>query len=172
MDGLQAQFQAHISAPGIALDQVKDRIGHTIRPGADGQADDQRMVQGLVVKLPQLRHRRVGIGGRLEVGQEALGAIALLQQTDAAGHLIADRTAGQTAIGTEAAIVAEDATTHGHGAIHVGTGKAGVDGDAINPAAETFTEETAERPVAALRREASGHDGGSHDRDPLFGAGG
>ena len=96
VDALQAQFQADVALPGVALQQIQHRVRHAVGPRADGQADDLRMVQGLVVEPAQALDRGVGVGGGLEVGEEAVGLVALAQQLDAAAHLVADgrRAAG------------------------------------------------------------------------------
>src|SRR4029077_15313574 len=77
------------------------------------------------------------------------------------------RGARQPAVGAEAAIVAEHAATRCDGAVDVGTGKAGVDREPVNPAPEALAQEAAERVIAMLSGEPGGQPGsGRHDLAP------
>ena len=115
------------------------------------------MVERFVVEATQLVNGGIGVRGRLKISQEVLCAVALLKDGDAAFHLLANRCPRQAPVGAEAAIVAEDASTHGHRAVHVGTRETGVYGHAINLAAEPRAQETAERVIAAFRRKSCRH---------------
>ena len=166
MPALQAQFQADVAVAGILPEHVEHRVGHGIGPRADGEADDLRVVQRRVVQLTQAFDGGVRVGRRLEVGEEAFGAVATAEDLDAAAHLGADVGARQAAVGTEAAVVAVDAAAGGDGAVDVGAGEAGIDGDAPDAATEAFLEETAERIVAPLRRELLREQRGGHGTAP------
>ena len=84
VDALQAQLQADVAVAGVLLQQIQHRVGHGVGPRADGEADDLRMVQRLVVEPAQALDRGVRVGGRLEVGEEALDLVAAAEQLDAA----------------------------------------------------------------------------------------
>ncbi len=158
MDALQAQLQADVALPRVLLQQIQHRIVYGIGPRADGEADDLRVVQGLVVESAQACDRRVRVSGRLKISEEAIGTIPATQEFDAALHLIADGRPRQPAVGAEAAVVAVDAAAGRDGPVHVGAGEAGVDGDAKDAAAEALAQEAAEGAVTPAGTEFGGND--------------
>ena len=48
--GLQSQLQTNVAVASVFFYQVENWIGHVVRPRADGQADDLRMIEGFVIK--------------------------------------------------------------------------------------------------------------------------
>ena len=105
------------------------------------QADDLRMRERFFIHGPQSLDRRIGVGGRLKVGQEVAAlAIAEPHPLDALVDLAADAGARQPAAGAEAAVVAERAAAGGNGAVDIGAGKAGIDADLLDPPAEPLAK--------------------------------
>src|SRR5207253_3766939 len=78
-----------------------------------------------------------------------LGPVALFEDGDTALHLRCDRGARQAPVGTETAVIAEDAAADRHRAIYIWTGEARVDGHAVHGAAETLFQESAESVITA-----------------------
>ena len=81
--------------------------------------------------------------------------------------LLGHGRARQSAVGAKAAVVAVNAAAHGDGAVYIGAGKAGVDGDAIHLGAEAFAEKTAKGIIAPLASEAGRHDCRRHNHQFL-----
>ena len=93
------------------------------------------------VDFAQPFDRGVGVRGRLEVGQESIDPlIAPAKLANSLVDLPADALPGQPPAGAEAAIIAERATAHGHGAIDVRASEMRVDADFLHAGAETVPQ--------------------------------
>src|SRR5207253_1239697 len=76
--GLQSQLQTNVAVASVFFYQVENWIGHVVRPRADGQADDLRMIEGFVIKFAELLKWSVRVGRGLEISDELLGTVAIL----------------------------------------------------------------------------------------------
>ena len=82
VNGLKAILHHHPSSLGQLGQEVEDLLTDAVGPGADGQADDARMGEGLLVGQPQPVDRPVGVAAGLEVGHEPFGGIPAFQPAD------------------------------------------------------------------------------------------
>src|SRR5712691_3015059 len=124
MPGFQTQFEPQISTRGVVCQEIQHRIRHTVRAGANGQANDVLTSQRFVVEAPQPLYATIGIGVSLEIGNEFLRPIALVQKAFALFQL---RGHGQPPISrTEAGVVTVNTASDSHSAISVGTSKTSV----------------------------------------------
>src|SRR5262249_52336658 len=146
---------------GVTLQQIQHFVGHTVRPGADGQTHDLGVLQSLVVKSREPGYGCVGVGCRLKVSQESVRPVAFLEDGDAPPDLLANAGARQPPIWTEAAVVAKNATARGYRAVHVGASKAAVHGHPEYSPAKAFAQESAQGVVTPVRAKSL--------REPTYG---
>src|SRR5262249_30382822 len=86
--------------------------------------------------------RSVGVGGWLEIGDKSMDfVVASAEPADALLDLVTNALPRQSPAGAEAAVVAEGASAHGHRAIDVRAGEAGVDADLLHPGPELMAQE-------------------------------
>jgi Arc/MetJ family transcription regulator len=73
MGGLQPQLQPYlIPLLMVFTEQVEDRLRHAVRAGADAEANDIRLADGLTIHRAEHLHFSKGAGIGLEIGQIAL----------------------------------------------------------------------------------------------------
>lgn len=68
VNGLKPQFHPEEVLPIDLLQQVQHVFPQAVRPGGDGDAVDSGIRKGIVIVFSKNRHRRVGVGVVLEVG--------------------------------------------------------------------------------------------------------
>src|SRR5262245_1729369 len=158
MHGLQTQFQADVPVARMSLQEFQHFFRDAIGARADNQTDELRMAESFFIKPAQFFDGSISVRGRLKIGEEHLSPVALAKNRDAALYLGPNGSSRQAPIGTEAAVIAIDATPCGHSAIDVGASKAGVDGDPINTSAKAFLQKVAEGPIAPVQGLATGGD--------------
>jgi len=137
--GLQAEFEP----------DLRDRLG-----GKDGQffglqavrpcpqADSGKVGESAQFRddLPESVHGRIGIGVGLQVGQKKLGVVFFGKFFPPEGVLVRKGDILVRHPGTGAVGVAEDASGAGEGAVPVGAGETGVQGDLLDPNAEAAAQ--------------------------------
>jgi hypothetical protein len=89
----------------------------------------------------------VRIGIRLKIDNKLFCPISLPQKRDSVSDLFTDRFQTGGSPGAKGPIVTICATAFRHSSIPIGAAEPAVDADFINPAAERFFQETAERIV-------------------------
>ena len=146
--GLQPVFHPDEIVPGIAGQQVQDRIVDTVRPGADGQADDVCDGQGFLVAFPQRLQRGVGVGKRLEIGDKFAGFKSSCHRDFALFQLFTDRQPPGKSPGAGSLGIAVNAPGGGQGAVPVGAGQPRVHGELVNAVTEAFPEVGVEIEIA------------------------
>src|SRR5512136_2124470 len=70
MSGLKSEFQPNENLLLVGSQQPQDLFVETVRPCAYGKAHHTLMLESTVVEVTEMRNRRVGVGERLEVGNE------------------------------------------------------------------------------------------------------
>ena len=75
MNGLQSELDGKIGFTSQLFEQIEHVIGHAVGARADGQANDVGVIDRRLIKRPQLFHRSVGVGGRLEISDEILDIV-------------------------------------------------------------------------------------------------
>ena len=68
VNGLKSQFHPEEVLPIDLLQQVQHVLPQAVRPGGDGDAVDSGIRKGIVIVFSKNRHRCVGVGVVLEVG--------------------------------------------------------------------------------------------------------
>lgn len=128
MHRLHAVLDGKIRIGGEFFQEVEHFIRHAIAACADGQADDLRVGEGSFVKFAQALHGGVSVGRWLKVSEKVIAIfVAISHAGDALVDLAQDAGAGESATGTEAAVVAEGAAPLGDGAVDVGASEAGIE---------------------------------------------
>ena len=92
----------------------------------------------------------IGVGCRLEIGDELLAFIATLESANALVDLVSDISLRNPATGAEATIITEGTATGGYRAIDIGTGKSGVDTDFLNSLAKSLSQVVIQAEIATL----------------------
>ena len=142
---LDAVFYGHETALGEVVEIVEEGLADAVGAGADDDALDQGMRQGLGVALAQHVEGRIGVAVGLEIGKIAAGvAIAPLVEGYALVNLLGDGldgTKGRLAVGVaiggiEGHIVAEGAARRGERPVAVGAGEAGIDREFLDATAK------------------------------------
>ena len=122
--------------PGVAGQEVQDVIVQADGAGADGEAHHLGRRQGRLVELPEGRHRRIGIGKALEIGDEPGRPVAPGQAGYTRLHLSRDALPPPPGAGPGTPGIAVEAPPGGHPAVPVGAGQPGIQGDFLDPLAE------------------------------------
>src|SRR2546427_9088441 len=122
------------------LDHADLFFVHAIRPGADGEADDLRVIDCVPIEPAQIFRFRVSIGEGLKIDDELVGMESLSNVFDALPNLIANRICFDRGRRPERVVVAVSAAADRYSAVSIRTREPGVDDDLINSLAEFFLE--------------------------------
>ena len=140
VDGLHAEFQRDERLPADVVDHADLFFVHAVRPGADRQSDDFRMIDRVGIELPQVLGLGVGVRERLEVDDELVRVEAFSDVGDAVANLVANRICLDCGRRPERAVVAVGASAGCDGSVAVGAGEARIDDDFVNAFAESFLQ--------------------------------
>ena len=126
MDRLKPQLYGD----GLDLVQGRKKIEHisgqAVRPGADGESHNIRMLDGLGENFPEIVHRGVSIGVSLEVSHKMLRRKLRPELFFLGFDLFPDGKTGIRGEITASSGTAENTAACSHGAVPVGTGHAAV----------------------------------------------
>ena len=141
MNGLKAQLHRDGLSPVQLPKHLHHFLRKAVRPGADGDPQDVLLRHGLRKDLPKPRHRSIGIGEGLkipDVASQALLRKLALHQGLCPADLLLHRQPGRSGKVPGASGTAEDASPLPQGPVPVGTGAAGLQGQAIDLSAVLF----------------------------------
>ena len=132
VDGLGAILDREVGAARDFLEQIQHVVGNAIGTGPNGHGDDLGVGQCRFVNFPQPLDRRVGVGGRLEIGHEMVARITAFQPPDTLVDLVKNFLLRQPATGTKTAVITKSATTDRNRSIDIWAGETGIDADLLD----------------------------------------
>ena len=140
IDRFDAKLQRDECPLGDLVDHRDLLFVDAIRPRADREADDFRMIDRIRVQLAQVFGIGVGIREGLKVDDEFVRIETFTDVFDAFADLIADRIGLDRRGRPERVVVAVGAAADGDRAVAIRTGEARIDDDFVNAFAEFFLE--------------------------------
>ena len=117
---------------------VQDRFGHAVGPGADGHSHNVRMGCRLLEQAAQAVQGTVGVRGGLEIGDEVIDVVSGADAADALVELGGNRIEPQSPAGAEAFRVAKNAPLDAQRPVAVGAGAARVEAHFPDGVAKLF----------------------------------
>ena len=133
--GLEPGFDADVWVTGEFV-QEDNASPKGVGPGADGDPNHLRMVEGAAEEIVRRWRGDIGIGVFLEIDDELLAAEPFAVIGHTRGHLHLERDTGWVPGGEKTGVVAVDAAADPLVPVAVRAGEAGVHVDLADPAAE------------------------------------
>ena len=137
---LEAVFQPDKMLSGKISQQIKDRFGHAIGPGADAKSRYTVYGKRIVVDLGQVVNGRVGVAVGLKIDQELFGFIAPDHRLFADLNLLFDRHTLCKSAGTGTGSIAVDTAASPQSTVAVGAIESRIHGDLLYSTAEHFAQ--------------------------------
>lgn len=132
VNGLSAVLDRQVGAARDFLEQIQHVVGNAIGTRPNGHGDDLRVGQCRFVNFSQPLDRRVGVGGRLEIGHEMVARVTAFKPPDTLFDLVKNFLLWEPATGTETAIIAKSATTDRDRSIDIWAGETRIDADLLD----------------------------------------